>query len=105
MKAIIFAMLLLMVSPAYAEPKVTLDIPDQVKPGTTSYEVSKLEFHFGEGPQVMIVLVGDNGEVKTLHYVGAEAADLIADPVLNSLRARLLRRLVADGFLAGIVEE
>lgn len=105
MKTFLVTALLLLAVPAFAGPKLALSTPDQVAVGTMSYKISKLEFHFGSEPMVIVVLIGENGEVKRFSYSEDIAAAMLASPMLTSLRAKALRRVVADGALAGTVLE
>jgi len=88
--------------------RIDLTTPDQVKPGTASYRVSRLTLDRDQ-EEVIILLLGENGERKEIVYseedgaLGMIKALNTADLSVKSLEARIFERLDADGLVSGIV--
>ena len=102
--AIAFAALLF-VGPVLAGEQVDLDDPDQAKSGTSTYTISEFNMNWTQ-KRVVIVLLGSNGEQKTVVY--DDAGDMIralnkANLSVKSLHRRVMERLLADGHLTGTI--
>lgn len=81
----------------------------EVKPQVTTafYRVVYLLFDWRVA-QIVVHLEGQNGEIKSFGYVGAEATALMvllnkANLSTNSLQKRVLDKLRTDGKIAGTV--
>lgn len=87
---------------------LTLATPEVIPQITNgSYRVGRIDLDWDQAT-ITIVLVGANGERRSFDYTGATATTLMvglnkANLSIQSLQARVLARLVADGKLAGVV--
>lgn len=92
-------------SAGFAAPKVDLTVADQAKPGTMSYEPGRIEFAL-DGTYANVTLVGENGELKSIVYTGdAARAFLDGLPMLNALLIQVLKQVVKDGQIDGVVAQ
>ena len=98
-------MVLMLATSAVAVEQLDLTVPDQAKPGTTTYTIKELNLNW-EQKVVVIVLLGANNEEKQVVYRNS-AALIIAlnktDLSVKSLQRRIMERLIADGHIGGTI--
>lgn len=116
---IILAILLatvLLATPAIAGERIDLIAPDQAQSGTMTYEIARVVIDW-ENSRVVVVLRGANGVRKQVVYGDFETDPGVApangrgmlnemsrsNHQIKSLQRKVLERLVADGYLLGIV--
>ena len=110
MKVFLAVLLALALSSASVKAGEQIDLvtPDQVVPGTMTYELVRIVFDWEHG-RLAILLKGANGERKEVVYgQNTGARDLMrsinkADFSTKSLHRRLMEKLLADGHLAGSI--
>ena len=87
--------------------QINLMTPVPSTGGTAFWRVANLRLHWDEA-RIVIGLVGDNGERKSVGYEGAEATTLMralnkADFSVKSLHRRSMEKLHAVGHTVGAV--
>lgn len=88
--------------------QVTLTTPEVIPAiSTTFYRVVTLNLDW-RGQRILIVLQGENGELKGFDYEGADAITMMtalnkANLSVQSLQRRVLNRLIMDGHITGAV--
>lgn len=92
---------------AHAAERIDLTAPDQVRSGTSSYQIVSVHFEWDRG-RIEINLVGENGETKSIAYDDPEGRALMVamnrmDFSSVSLQRRIMNKLLADGHLVGAV--
>jgi len=86
--------------------KIDLTGPDQARPGTSIYEITRIDLNW----DAAMVLIGVRGGIYTRYfdYAGSEATTLMtsinkANLTVKSLHRRMLEKLIADGKLSGSI--
>lgn len=95
----------LLAAPSLAGERINLTVPDQARPGTSTYTLKELNFDWVQ-EQVVVVLRGTNGVEKTIVYREAEAMIRQlnkANLTVKSLQRRVMEKLIADGHLIGTI--
>ena len=87
--------------------QINLTSPDQAKVGTSDYWVAALLLD-RDAARVEIRLNSAKGLGRTISYSGSTATAMMkalntANLSVKSLDKRILERLIADGFLTGII--
>ena len=88
--------------------KIKLTDRDQVSPGTSTYEVGRIEIAFKGDPYIGIGLIGENGETRNVIFTKDDAVDILAainNSTSKNLRKLVLQKILANGGLNGTMGE